>query len=137
MLIGTKQNTKFTVMSDIRNKLLEDPEIRSIIANRIFPVTCPEEIPNGAFIVYSRDSYGIDTTKQGIYQERCNVFISCVSSDYDEASMLAEKVFMCIHGYWNYKNNETGVIINQVNLNDSTEDYANDKYIVTLSFEIL
>lgn len=137
MYIGNKQNTKFTVMNDIRTKLLADTDIHAMVADRIFPVICPEQIPNGAFLVYSRDSYGIDTTKQGIYEERCNVFISCVSPDYDEANRLAEKVFLCLQGFWNYRNNETGVIINRVNLNDSTEDFANDKYIVTLSFEIL
>lgn len=99
MYIGNKNNTKFKVMWDIRSRLLEDPDIHSIIADRLFPVVCPEQIPNGAFIVYSRDSYGLDTTKEGIYQERCTVFISCVSSDYDEANLLAEKVFLAINGY--------------------------------------
>lgn len=136
MIIGNKDNTKFKVMSILRTKLVNDPVIKAIIGDRLFPVICPEDIPAGAFIVYSRDSYSIKSTKQGIYEHDCIVFLTCVSSDYDEANDLAEAVYKSLQGFYNYSDPSTGVVINSIELYDSTEDYSNDKFIVTLALEI-
>lgn len=136
MIIANKDNTKFKVMHAIRTKLVNEPAVRNIISDRIFPVICPEEIPAGAFIVYSRDSYSIKSSKQGVYEHDCIVFLTCVSADYDEANDLAEAVYKSLQGFYNYVDSTTGVIINSIDLYDSTEDFVNNKFIVTLALEI-
>lgn len=134
MIYNGKQHNKFHVMTPIRQMLLSDTVIHGLVQDKIFPVICPEDAMNGSFIVYSRDSYGLQKTHQGIYEQNCRVFISCVSSDYDTASSIAEAVFNRLQGSHNYSDNNT--VINSINLEDSTEDFANDKFIVTMMFEI-
>lgn len=136
MLVNGKKNAKFTVMSDIRAALLSDPAIRSHVADRIYPVVAPENSPSGPFIVYTRDGYGIERTKQGIYIQRCSVYISCVSADYDDANRLAEEVFLRLDGFANYENPDTGVRISRMTMTDSTEDFAADRYVITLKFDV-
>lgn len=123
-------------MTPIRQRLLQDPFIQQIVGTRIFPVIAPEKAPNGPFIVYTRDSYSIQKTHQGIYEQKCTVFITCVSSDYDQLTELCEYVYKCLQGIYSYNDASTGVIINSIDLVDSTEDFANDLYIGTLAFEI-
>ena len=65
----------------------------------------------------------------------CAWFI-CVSADYDDANKLAEEVFLRLDGFANYENPETGVRISRITMTDSTEDFAADRYIVTLKFDI-
>lgn len=136
MQINGKKNTKFTVMSDIRAALLSDPAVRSHVSDRIYPVVAPENSPSGPFIVYTRDGYGIERTKQGIYMQKCSVYISCVSADYDDVNRLSEEVFLRLDGFANYENPDTGVRISRITMTDSTEDFAADRYVITLKFDV-
>ena len=136
MQINGKKNMKFTVMSDIRAALLSDPAIMSHVAGRIYPVVAPENSPTGPFILYTRDGYSTAATKSGMYLQKCSVYISCVSADYDDANLLAEEVFLRLDGFADYENPETGVRISRITMTDSTEDFAADRFIVTLKFDI-
>ena len=68
--------------------------------------------------------------------QKCSVYISCVSADYDDANNLAEEVFLRLDGFANYENPETGVRISRITMTDATEDFAADRYVVTLKFDI-
>lgn len=129
----SKLQTKFSVCTLIRERLLNDEKIKELVDSRIYPIIAPENT-QGSYIVYVRDEYSIDRTKTGIAFHNCIVFISCVSSSYDESQKIADAVFQCLDG--RYKINSEQHNINSIELVDSTEDYDGDVYIQTLSFSI-
>lgn len=129
----SKLQTKFSVCTLIREKLLEDEKIKELVGTQIYPIIAPEGTTNN-YIVYVRDEYSIDRTKVGIAFHNCIVFISCVSSSYDESQKIADAVFQALDG--KYKINTEQHNINSIELIDSTEDYDGDVYIQTLSFSI-
>lgn len=75
----SKLQTKFSVCTLIRERLLSDEKLKELVGNKIFPIIAPEST-EGNYIVYVRDEYSIDRTKTGIVFHNCIVFISCVSS---------------------------------------------------------
>ena len=129
----SKLQTKFSVCTLIRERLLADEKIKELVGNKIFPIIAPENT-QGNYIVYVRDEYSIDRTKTGIAFHNCIVFISCVSSSYDESQKIADAVFQCLDG--KYKINTEQQNINAIEMIDSTEDYDGDVYIQTLSFSL-
>lgn len=129
----SKLQTKFSVCTLIRERLLSDEKLKELVGNKIFPIIAPEGTTNN-YIVYVRDEYSIDRTKTGIAFHNCIVFISCVSSSYDESQKIADAVFQCLDG--RYKINTKAHNINSIELIDSTEDYNGDCFIQTLSFSI-
>lgn len=129
----SKLQTKFSVCTLIREKLLEDEKIKELVGTQVFPIIAPEGT-EGNYIVYVRDEYSIDRTKVGIAFHNCIVFISCVSSSYDESQKIADAVFQALDG--KYRINTEQHNINSIELIDSTEDYDGDVYIQTLSFSI-
>ena len=129
----SKLQTKFSVCTLIRERLLSDEKLKELVDSRIYPIIAPEGT-EGSYIVYVRDEYSIDRTKVGITFHNCIVFISCVSSSYDESQKIADAVFQALDG--KYKINTKQHNINSIELIDSTEDYDGDVYIQTLSFSI-
>ncbi len=136
MYINNKKDTKFKVTNVIRRFLMENETINMLVGKRIFPCISIEEAGDGDFITYQRDSYSQMKTKQGIYDQQVSIFISCVSSDYDTSQEIAEQVFLCLQDIYNYRDEETGIIINHIDLEDSTEAYAADKYLQVLKFRV-
>ena len=136
MIITGKEHTKFKVCNTIRKFLLNNETINLLVGNRIFPILSIEQAGDGDFIVYQRESYSQMKTKQGIYDQQVSVFITCVSSDYDTSQEIAEQVYLALQNINNYIDPDNGVIINSIDLEDSTEDYAADKYLQVLKFRI-
>ena len=136
MYITDKTNTKFKVCNTIRKFLLNNETINLLVGNRIFQILSIEQAGDGDFIVYQRESYSQMKTKQGIYDQQVSVFITCVSSDYDTSQEIAEQVYLALQNINNYIDPDNGVIINSIDLEDSTEDYAADKYLQVLKFRI-
>lgn len=136
MYILEKPDSKFKVCTVLRNIMLADQTLNLLVGNRIFPIISIEKAGDGNFIVYQRESYSIQRTKQGIYEQNCTVYITCVASDYDESQEIAEAIYLALEGVRNLQDSETGVTINQVSLIDSTEDFVADKYIQVLKFQI-
>lgn len=133
MIQSRKIDTKFSVCTELRKLLLDDSVISDLVGNKIYPIIAPEGT-EGDYIVYVRDQYSINRTKQGIYEQTCIVFISCVSSKYDTSQKIAEAVFNCLDS--KYKITTENLVINSIEMLDSTEDYADDVYIQTLEFSI-
>lgn len=134
-LVQGKFNTKFNVCSAIRTILLNDDNVKALVNNRIYPIVAPEKT-QGNFIIYQRDSYSLKKTHMNIYEQSCSVFITCVSNSYDESQLMADSVYKALQGLYCYKDEDTGVVINSIDLTDSTEDAVNDKYIQVLYFNI-
>lgn len=135
MEYSAKFQPKFTICTAIRKMLLEDEKLKELVGNKVYPIIAPENITTN-YIVYQRDEYSIDRVKQGISNQNCIVFITCVSSDYDTSCLLAEAVFNCLDNRYNI-NTETQSI-RSIQMTDSTEDISinKDNYIQTLAFEI-
>ena len=64
----------------------------------------------------------------GITTQVCKVYINVVSSDYDRGQDIAELIFGILQGDYS-----DGM---KIQLVDSTEDYADKKYIQVLLFSI-
>ena len=136
MLIQDKTDTKFKVTTVLRKFLMNNQSINLLVGKRIFPVLSIEEAGEGDFIVYQRESYSQMKTKMGIYDQQVSVIISCVSSDYDTSQEIAEQVYLTLQDICNYKDEETGIIINRIDLEDSTEDYGGGRFIQVLKFKV-
>ena len=118
--------SKFKIGTTIRQLLLNDEKIHNAVGDNIFPLIAPEET-TGSFIIYQRDEYSKDYTKQGIYEEACIIYITVVADTYDTSQKIAIDVNDLLE---NYTDNF------RIRLTDSTEDYADSKFIQVLKFEI-
>lgn len=136
MYIINKEDTKFKVTTVIRKFLMQNNTLKLLIGNRIYPVLAIEEAGEGDFIAYQRASYSQMKTKQGIYDQYVSIIITCVSSDYDTSQEIAEQVYLCLQDIYNYIDEETGIVINHIDLEDSMEDYGAGKFIQILKFKV-
>lgn len=120
--------SKFKVTSEIRAILLADEKIVSLVGDNIFPLNA-EKDTKGDFIIYMRDEYSIERCKMGIASQKCNVYINAISASYNRSQDLADLIFNALDGV--FKNPDI-----VIHLEDSTEDYADGKYIQVLLFSI-
>jgi len=117
---------KFRAGTIIRTILKADPEISKRVKH-IRPITAPKTT-DGDFIVYQRNEYSKNRNNMGTI-DTCNVFVSCVSSDYDRSIELAELVDKAID-----REHKDLEVVGQ--LIDSTEDEEDGKYIQTLLYSL-
>lgn len=129
-----KNDTKFRICNPIRNILLNDSDVKAIVNDRIYPIIAPEGT-KGSFITYARSEYFIRKTNMQIYEHDCTILLCCVSHSYDESQKLAEVVFKALQGLYHYKD-ETGLVINAIDLEDSYEDAVDDVYVQMLRLRI-
>lgn len=118
----------FKITTEVRTILLEKPEIVSLIEDKIFPVVAPEET-EGDFITYQRDGYKQVYTKMGIADQVPYVNVAAVSSDYDRSQELASLIYDTLSG--EFSNPDM-----YIQLEDSTEDFIDNKFIQVLQFSI-
>ena len=118
---------KFKITTLARALMLQSAVLQQIVGTKIFPLRADLDT-QGAFITYAREQYSVKRDKMGINEQNCRVAIICVSADYDESQDMIEAVFDALDG------NHEGVTFNLV---DSTEDFANDKYVQVSLYEII
>lgn len=128
---GLQSYQKWTIGNDIRNMMLADEDIESQVKDKIFPIIAPENT-NGDFIIYKREQYGKKTVKNGVYEDECTVAVIGISDNYDSAVALASKIDNALTGRHTLEN---GVKLN-IMLQDSTEEFTDNKYVETLLFNI-
>lgn len=126
-----KAKPKFRIGTTIRKILIENEEVKKLVGDKIFPLVAPQST-EGDLIVYYRDEYSKDYTNMGVYNDNCKVFVTIVSDNYDRSQEIAEAVDNALEGTF-FQNTDNQI---QVRLSDSTEDYADNKYIQVLLFEI-
>lgn len=119
---------KLKITTEVRSILLNSPEIFELIGERVFPLVAPADT-DGDFIVYQRDGYKTEYTKMGRCIDKPMVYINTVSDDYDRSQDLASIVYELLEGDFESPNM-------RIRLEDSTEDYADGKYIQVLLFSI-
>lgn len=122
---------KWHIGNDVRTLLLANADLVAKVGTNIYPIVAPENT-NGSFIVYAREKYSKKTAKQGVYEDDCQVAITAVADNYDEAVDLAELIDNTLTG--NHVN-PFGEKFSAV-LTDSSEAFEDNKYIETLLFEI-
>lgn len=125
-----QSNQKWSIGNDVRTILLNDSAVSGLVGNKIYPLVAPENIRD-EFIVYKRDKYSKRSTKIGVYEDECELFLNAVSDNYDTAISIASAVDNALTG----THIIDGKRIN-IELADSTEDFDDDKYIETLLFRI-
>lgn len=129
-----KNDTKFRICTPIRNMLLNDPEVKALVNDRIYPIYAPEGT-KGSFITYARSEYSIKKTNMQIYEHDCTVLLCCVSHSYDESQKLAEACYNALQGLYRYKD-DNNLVINGISLLDSYEDAADDVFVQMLMLKI-
>lgn len=118
----------FKITTEIRSIMLASEEISQIVGTKIFPIEAPEGT-EGDFVVYQRDGYKQDYTKMGVASKMPIVFITVVSEDYDRSNHLASLIYDTLSG--DFRDPDISI-----RLEDSTEDFIDNKYIQVLQFLI-
>ena len=121
-------NNMFKITTEVRAILLASDSIKDVVGEKIFPVIAPENT-KGDFIVYQRDGYKQDSTKFGVYKQVPIVNVTAISESYDNSQNLASLIYDTLSG--DFANPDI-----HIELEDSTEDFIDNKYIQVLQFSI-
>lgn len=121
-------NNMFKITTEVRAILLASDSIKDVVGEKIFPVIAPENT-KGDFIVYQRDGYKQGSTKFGVYQQMPIVNVIAVSERYERSQEMASLIYDTLSG--DFANPDI-----HIELEDSTEDFIDNKYIQVLQFSI-
>lgn len=128
---GLNSFQKWNIGNIVRTILLNDEDVKAQVSNNIFPIVAPENTADD-FLVYRRAQYSKSSVKMGVYEDKCELIIVAICSNYDNSIELASKVDNALTGKHTLEN---GIKLD-IALSDSTEMYEDDKYIQTLIFTI-
>lgn len=123
---------KWQIGNDIRELLLADTSVTEAVGQNIFPVIAPIETV-GDFILYKREKYSKKMTTMGVYEDDCQISISVIADNYDNATSIASMIDNALTGQHYIKDNTVRL---RIDLMDSTEDFEDNKYIEVLLFRI-
>lgn len=118
----------FKITTEIRCILLASEEITALIEEKVFPIIAPENTA-GDFIVYQRDGFKQEYTQMGIASQSPLVNVTAVSDNYDRSQDLASLIYDTLSG--DFRDPDI-----TIRLEDSTEDFIDNKYIQILQFSI-
>ena len=118
----------FKITTELRAILLENEEIIDLIDDKIYPIIAPEDT-DGSFIVYQRDGYKQVYSKLGVAEQIPIVNIAAISDNYDCSQVLASLIYNSLSG----KFMDPDI---HIQLEDSTEDFIDSKFIQVLQFSI-
>lgn len=116
------------VTNEIAALLSEDTRLNELTGGNIFPVVAPLGTP-GNIVTYQRDGYKEQGTKTGVAERQPMVNIACISPDYLESQNMACLVCDILCG--TFQNPYM-----RIALEDSTEDYAGNKFIQVLRLSV-
>ena len=118
----------FKITTELRAILLDNEEIIDLIDDKIYPIIAPEDT-DGSFIVYQRDGYKQAYSKLGVAEQIPIVNIAAISDNYDCSQVLASLLYNSLSG----KFRDPDI---HIQLEDSTEDFIDSKFIQVLQFSI-
>ena len=116
------------VGKEIYSHLKENKSLTDIVGNKIYPIIV-EKDTNYPFIVYKRSNVIPDYTKDYHFKDDVIVDIICVSNHYVESVEIASLVRESL------EDKRIGDI-NSIRLESADEDFIDDAYIQTLSFNL-
>ena len=118
----------FRITVEIQSLLLQNGEIKGIVGGKVFPIMAPEGT-DGDFIVYQRDELKQDYTKMGVASQTAVIYVTAVSDSYVRSNNLASLIYDTLSG--DFENPDM-----HIQLEDSTEDFIDKKFIQVLQFSI-
>lgn len=118
----------FKITTEVRAILLDNPEVASLVDDKVFPIVAPENT-EGDFITYQRDGYKQLYTQFGVAEQVPYVNVVAVSDDYNRSQELASLIYDTLSG--DFRNPDI-----TIKLEDSTEDFIDNKFIQVLQFSI-
>lgn len=118
----------FRITAEIQSLLLQNGEIKGIVGGKVFPIMAPEGT-DGDFIVYQRDELKQDYTKMGVASQTAVIYVTAVSDSYVRSNNLASLIYDTLSG--DFENPDM-----HIQLEDSTEDFIDKKFIQVLQFSI-
>jgi len=118
----------FKITAEIRSLLLQNEEIKGFVGERVFPIMAPEDTV-GDFIVYQRDELKQEYTKMGVATQVSVLYLTAVSESYVRSNSLASLIYDTLSG--DFKGPDM-----RIQLEDSTEDFIDKKFIQVLQFSI-
>ncbi len=118
----------FKITAEIQSLLLQNEEIKALVGNRVFPIMAPEGT-DGDFIVYQRDGLKQEYTQMGVAGQTAVIYVTAVSDSYVRNNSLASLIYDTLSG--DYKDPDM-----RIQLEDSTEDFIDKKFIQVLQFSI-
>lgn len=105
-------------------------ELTNIVGNKIYPIIVEKET-SYPFIVYKRTNIIPDYTKDFHFKDSVLLDIICVSNDYSESIEIASIVRNLL------EDKRFGLQgIESIKLESADEDFIDDAYIQTISFNI-
>lgn len=116
------------VGKEIYSILSKNKSLTDIVGNKIYPIIV-EKDTNYPFIVYKRSNVIPDYTKDYHFKDYVIVDIICVSNHYVESVEIASLVRESL------EDKRIGDI-NSIRLEGADEDFIDDAYIQTLSFNL-
>ena len=116
------------VGKEIYSHLKENKSLTDIVGNKIYPIIV-EKDTNYPFIVYKRSNVIPDYTKDYHFKDYVIVDIICVSNHYVESVEIASLVRESV------EDKRIGDI-NSIRLESADEDFIDDAYIQTLTFNL-
>ena len=116
------------VGKEIYSHLKENKSLTDIVGNKIYPIIV-EKDTNYPFIVYKRSNVIPDYTKDYHFKDDVIVDIICVSNHYVESVEIATLVRESL------EDKRIGDI-NSIKLESADEDFIDDAYIQTLTFNL-
>ena len=116
------------VGKEIYSHLKENKSLTDKVGNKIYPIIV-EKDTNYPFIVYKRSNVIPDYTKDYHFKDYVIVDIICVSNHYVESVEIASLVRESL------EDKRIGDI-NSIRLESADEDFIDDAYIQTLSFNL-
>ena len=116
------------VGKEIYSHLKENKSLTDIVGNKIYPIIV-EKDTNYPFIVYKRSNVIPDYTKDYHFKDDVIVDIICVSNHYVESVEIATLVRESL------EDKRIGDI-NSIRLESADEDFVDDAYIQTLTFNL-
>lgn len=124
-------DSKIRTSQFVREKLLADPKIRSLVGDAIYPCVAPKT--DGEYIVMTRVEYGDLSSKTGIYERNCNVLLEVFSDNYDKGVDIA-----CAIDDLFSKSFELGEVgsYSTLKMVQSTESFNEGKYVQIMEYYI-
>ena len=116
------------VGKEIYSHLKENKSLTDIVGNKIYPIIV-EKDTNYPFIVYKRSNVIPEYTKDYHFKDFVIVDIICVSNHYVESVEIATLVRESL------EDKKYGDIVS-IRLESADEDFIDDAYIQTLTFNL-
>lgn len=114
------------VGKEVYSLLSNNEDLTKIVGNKIYPIIVEKETTY-PFIVYKRSNIIPNYTKDFHLEDDVYIDIICVSNDYSESIDIASVVRDVLE---DKRYND----IQSIKLESADEDFINDAYVQTLSF---